>query len=115
MGEQRMSNADGRANELEMRMVRALETKPEVSVPAEFAARVAARVPARREAVLTPARYGVIAIRVAIAVLVIALVVAGVRSADRSTVGTAVQWILCAQLVALAMWRSGVWERSPEV
>lgn len=112
MGEQRMNDTDGRANALEMRVLRALEAKPLVSIPAEFAASVGARVPARLAAAVTPARYGTTAMRAAMAVLVIALVAVGVRSADRSTVGIAVEWILCVQLVALATWRSGLWGRS---
>ena len=111
MGEQRMSNADNSTDAVQMRILRALEARPEVSVPAEFAARVAAHVPVRREAVLTPARYGMIAVRVAMAVLVVALVIVTMRSGDRGAVGLAVEWILGAQLVALALWRSGVWRR----
>jgi hypothetical protein len=112
MGEQRMSTADGGTNDLEMRVLRALEAKPGVSVPADFAARVASRVPARRLGAVAPARYGMIAMRVAMAVLVVALVIVAMRSGDRGAVGLAVEWILGAQLVALAMWRSGMWERS---
>jgi hypothetical protein len=110
MVEQRMNDADGRRNALEVRVLRALEAKPVVSVPAEFAARVVSRVPARRVAVLTPARYGMIAMRVAMAVLVVTLVAVSVRSGHPSPIGLAVQWILCVQLVALALWRSGTWK-----
>jgi hypothetical protein len=116
MGEQRMNNADDRKNALEMRMLRALEARPQVSVPPEFAPRVAGRVPARRVASLTPARYGMIATRAAMAVLVVALVAVSVHSSNRSPIAVAVEWILCAQLVALTLWRSGAWKlRVPEV
>jgi hypothetical protein len=111
MGEQRMNDAEDRASALEMRVVRALETRPEVSLPTDFAVRVASRVPARREVAVPPARYGMIAVQVAMAVLVVALVVLGVRSTGHGTVGMAVEWILCGQLVALALWRSGAWKR----
>jgi hypothetical protein len=110
MVEQRMNDADDRRNALEMRVLRALEARPEVSVPADFAARVAGHVPARSVAVLTPARYGMIALRVAMAVLVVTLVAVSVRSGHPSPIGLAVEWILCAQLVALALWRSGTWK-----
>jgi hypothetical protein len=111
MGEHGMSEVDGRGDPTKMRILRALEAKPEVSIPAGFAARVAGRVPARREAATTPARYGMIAMRIAIAVLVIALVAVSMRAGNLSPIGIAVEWILCAQLVAIALWRSGVWRR----
>jgi hypothetical protein len=111
MGEQRMSNADHTTDAIEMRLVRALETKPEVRVPDGFAARVAGRVPARVAEPATPARYGVLAMRMAMAVLVVALVAVALRSAGHSAIGVAVEWILCGQLAALAIWRSGVWGR----
>jgi len=68
-------------------------------------------VPARMAGALTPARYGFLAMRIAMAVLVVALVAVAIRSADRSVTGVAVEWILCGQLAALAMWRSGLWRR----
>jgi hypothetical protein len=108
MGEQGLNDS---RDAIEMRIARALETKPSVRVPADFAARVSGRAPARAEGPVTPARYGFIAMRMAMAVLVVALVAGAMRPTDRSATGVAVEWILCGQLAALAMWRSGMWRR----
>jgi hypothetical protein len=91
-----------------LRVVSALERKPEVDVPAGFAARVAAQLPARRVAAVTPARYGMMAIRIGIAALVVALVAVGMHSSGRPVFGITLEWILCAELVGLAVWQSGV-------
>jgi hypothetical protein len=108
MSELRMNDS---RNAIEIHVARALETRPEVSVPDGFAARVARAVPARKVAAVTPARYGLIAMRIAAAVLVVALVLTAMHFTDRSATGVSVEWILCGQLVALALWRSGMWRR----
>ena len=89
-------------DELDVRIERALERRPAVTVPADFAARVASRAPAVRAA--SP-RYGMIAMQAAMVLLVAGLV--GV-SRDRSAVGVAMQWVLCAELAGLAVWRWGL-------
>ena len=55
MHEQRMR--DG-VDALDERMVRALERVPEVRIPADFAARVAARLPERRAFAVRPPAMG---------------------------------------------------------
>ena len=107
MHEQRMRAA---SDVLEERVVRALERVPEVTIPAEFAARVAGRVPVRKEIAARPARYGLMAMRVSVVVLVLALAAVAMHSGGRSVFGIALEWVLCAELVALAMWMSGVRE-----
>ena len=115
MHEQRMNDAaEGgmdsmdRITAIDRRVVRALERAPEVSIPAGFAARVVGQLPARSAGAVTPARYGPVAMRISMAVLVVALVVLGMRSADHSVFGIALEWILCGQLVVVAMWLGGV-------
>jgi hypothetical protein len=93
---------------LDERVVRALERVPEVTIPEDFAARVAGQVPERRAFAVRPARYGLMAMRTGIAVLLIALVVVAMRTGGRSVFGIALEWVLCAELVALAVWMSGV-------
>jgi len=95
---------------LEERVTRALERVPEVRIPAEFAARVVAQVPKRKEIAVRPARYGLMAMRTSVAVLVLALVVVAMHATVRSVIGIALEWVLCAELVALAVWLSGVRE-----
>ena len=107
MHEQRMRVGE---DALEERVVRALERVPEVRIPAEFAARVAGRVPKRREIAVRPARYGLMAMRISVAVLVLALVVVAMHATVRSVIGIALEWVLCVELVTLAVWLSGVRE-----
>jgi len=53
------------------------------------------------ERYVRPARYGVMAMRISMAVLVIALVVVAMLVGGRSSVlGVALEWVLCAELVA---------------
>jgi hypothetical protein len=92
------------------RLTRALERKPAVEAPAGFAARVAQQVPARRAVTLTPARYGRRTMWVGMAVLVLAVMVVATRWTGSRDFGTALEWVLCTELVALAAWLGGVWE-----
>ena len=107
MHEQRMRY---NTNALEERVVRALERVPEVTIPAEFAARVAAQVPVRRTVSMTTSHYGLMAMRTSMAVLVIALVGVAMHATGRGMFGVVMEWVLCAELIALAVWMSGVRE-----
>lgn len=106
MQDERMSDVDLTDEWL----TRALERKPAVEAPAGFAARVAGQVPARPVAVVPAARYGLMAARIGVGALLLALVVLATRSPGRTVFGIAVEWILCAELAALAAWLSGVWK-----
>jgi hypothetical protein len=46
--------------------------------------------------------------RISMAVLVLALVVVAMLTTERSIYGVALEWVLCAELVALALWLGGV-------
>ena len=109
MDEQRMNELDGA---MEVRLTRALEWKPEVQVPMDFAARVAGQLPMRRPVAVTRARYGLIAMRIAMGVLVVALVAMSMRPAAHTVFGIAMEWVLCAQLAGLVTWQSGAWRFS---
>jgi len=92
-------------DELEVRIEQALERRPAVKIPADFAARVATKAQAQRVAEVTTPQYGMLAVQGAMVLLVAGLV--GL-SRDRSTVGVALQWMLCAELAGLAVWRWGL-------
>jgi hypothetical protein len=94
---------------MDARLTRALERKPAVDVPADFAVRVAQQVPLRGAVRLPTARYGPTAMRVGMAVLVVVLVAVATRSSGQTVLGVMLEWILCAELVALAVWLGGVW------
>jgi hypothetical protein len=108
MREQGMMDWDTGIDEVDTRVARALELKPEVKIPVGFAARVAAQAPVRRAVALRPARYGRMAMWAALALLVVALVAMGTRPGLRTEFGLWMEWILCAELIGIALWLGGV-------
>ena len=108
MHQQRMKDA---TYELDERIVRALERAPDVTVPAEFAARVAGRLPERRAFAVRPARYGLMAMRISMAALVIALLLVAMYAGQRgNVVARSMEWLLCIELVGLAVWQGRVYK-----
>jgi hypothetical protein len=95
---------------LDQRIVRALETAPEPQIPADFAARVASLLPARRPVSLTPTHYGQNAMLIGTVVTLAALLVLALHSTGHATLGL-LQSLLFAQFIALAVWLS-VWRHS---
>jgi hypothetical protein len=91
---------------LEQRIVHELERVPDLSssIPADFAVRVAAKVPLRRAVPVAPSRYGRAAMWISLAALFgVLLVVAGL-GLGRSALGVAIEWCLCAQFLTIAVW-----------
>jgi hypothetical protein len=111
MRDEGMSPEEALIAEMDARLVRALEDRPAASVPADFAARVARQVPARREVSLTPRHYGRNAMLICMVVLAVALSTLAMQGAGNSSLGVVWEWIGCAQLVSLAVWL-GMWQRS---
>jgi hypothetical protein len=105
MAERRM-NAEGPSDEqrLDAKIARALETAPEVEIPASFAARVAAQVPPLETVALTPRHYGRNAAIVSVGVLLALIVVFAQRSMGSSLLWTSIEWIFCVQLALVAFW-----------
>lgn len=93
---------------LDKRIIAELERAPDLSaaIPDNFAACVAARVPSRRVASgpVRETRYGWAAIWCCLVVLLAAMIVLAARGLGQSVVGTAVEWTLCAQFLAIAIW-----------
>ena len=94
------------SEQLEQRIVRALETAPEPQIRADFAARVASQLPATRPVSLTPRHYGQYATLIGAVVTLAALVILSLHS-TRPSFGL-LESLLFAQFVALAVWLS-VW------
>lgn len=116
MRQQRMSGEIERIDAMDRRVTDALERVPSVDLPANFAARVANQVPARRGVAVTKFRYGLMAVRICMAVLLIAIVVVAMRASGRAIVNITLEGILCGELVGLSMWMSGMWRLGgPEV
>lgn len=91
---------------LDERIVAALESRPdpEISIPADFAARVAEKVPAKRVIPVSTTHYGQKAMWGTLVLLFVGLVVTAANGFGRSTVGSVIEWLLCAQFLALVVW-----------
>ncbi|MBS1820642.1 MAG: hypothetical protein JST61_01495 [Acidobacteria bacterium] len=92
---------------LDERIVREIERQPDLatSIPADFAARVAAQIPSKRPvAVVETTHYGRTAMWASLAALLVAFVVAAVRGAGHSPIGAAIEMTLYMQFLAIAVW-----------
>ena len=91
---------------LDLKIVAALERAPEVSasIPADFAARVAASVPLRRTVAATPSRWGRIMMWVCLAVSLVALAFVAAGRAGESVGATTLVWTLYLESLAIAVW-----------
>lgn len=97
------------AEEFEERVVRSLERQPEVSIPADFAARVASQVPGGQaplpvETEIRETHYGRRMMMVSMVVLLAAMLALAPRAVGNSALWTGLQWTLCGQFVLLALW-----------
>jgi len=93
---------------LDQRIVRALETAPEPQIPADFAARVASRLPpTRRPVSLTPTHYGYTAMLIGMVATFVALLAFALHTTGRATFGLPESFLL-TQFIVLAVWFS-VW------
>jgi hypothetical protein len=94
------------------RIIAELERVPDLSsaVPVDFAARVAAQVPARRAVMVPPSapdhetHYGRTAMWVCVAVLFAVLIGAAAKGLGHSTIGTVIEWTLYAQFLGIVIW-----------
>lgn len=99
---------------LEAKIVRELERVLEIStiVPEDFAVHVAAKVPARRIGTGTPTHYGRAIMRGSLVVLLIAMLVLAGWGFGGSKIGRMVEWTLCVQFLAIAVWMGSRWRSS---
>jgi hypothetical protein len=91
--------------DLDKRLIRALETVPEPQIPADFAARVASRLPAKRPVSLTPTHYGDHAMVFGMVVTFLAMVAFALHSTGRAAFGLP-ESLLLTQFIVLAIWLS---------
>jgi hypothetical protein len=94
-------------DELDRRVLRALETAPRIDVPADFAVRVARRLPARRPVSLTPTHYGQSAVFLGMILTLVMLIALTLHNGRHATFGLA-ESLLLTQFLALTVWLS-VW------
>jgi hypothetical protein len=96
--------------QLDQRLIRALETVPKPHIPADFAARVASQLPARRPVSLTPTHYGYTAMLIGIVATFVALLAFALHTTGRAAFGLPESFLL-TQFIVLAVWLS-VWRHS---
>ena len=89
---------------LENRIILALEVAPRPEIPADFAARVSAQLPACATVVLTPGRYGQRAALVCLVLLLPLMLAIAHRATGTSLYWFSIESIFCAQFVLLAVW-----------
>jgi hypothetical protein len=95
---------------LDQRIVRALETVPDLHIPADFATRVASHLPASRPVSLTPTHYGQNAMLIGMVATLAVLLILAVHATGHATLGL-LESLLFAEFVVLAVWLS-VWRPS---
>lgn len=92
---------------LDARIVQQLEMTPEITaaIPADFAVRVAAKVPARRRPVaVRTTHYGRTLMAISLVVLFVALLVLAARGSVSSLLGSVIEWTLCIEFLAITVW-----------
>jgi hypothetical protein len=89
--------------QLDERIVRALETVPKPMVPADFATRLGSRLPARRPESLTQTHYGRNAALLGIVAAFVALLAAALHTTSGVAVGF-VESLLLAEFIVLTVW-----------
>src|SRR5690242_6038973 len=87
---------------LDERITIALEKGPEISIPDDFAARVAAKAPARKSLPLRASHYGRNTMLISVVALFALLLV--FSHPHDSAIGVIIEWCFCAQFIALAVW-----------
>jgi len=90
---------------LDQRIVRALEAQPKVSVPADFASRVASRLPAKHPTSVTSTHYGQGTMLIGILLTLAALVALSLHPTGPDRFGL-LESMLFAQFLGLVVWFS---------
>ena len=100
-----VSTGSGEIDEaFERRLEQALATAPPLKIPADFAARVASRVPASTPVALPRTAYARNSIILSALVLLIALLVVAPKAVHGLSFATGLEWLLCGQLSLLAIY-----------
>jgi ABC-type transport system involved in cytochrome c biogenesis permease subunit len=92
-------------DELDLRVLRALEATPGIEIPADFAARVARQLPARRPVSLTPTHYGRNAVFLGMILTLVVLIALSLSDGRHATFGLA-ESLLLTQFIVLTVWLS---------
>ena len=109
--EDEANSTDRETQQLDARIVAALERAPEVRIPHDFAARVAAQVSPAQEvwsAQTYAIRYGKAAVVACMVICAAAMLMLAPRATGHAIFWMSLEWVLCAQFCALAAWW-GMW------
>ena len=90
--------------ELEERLTRALEARPAIHIPDDFAARVVRQLPERRPITLTPTNYGRTVMAICMVVLGVVLLAFALNGMAARPAVQITGWILYAQFLVLVLW-----------
>lgn len=93
---------------LAARLTRALEAAPTVTIPANFAARLATRAAAElpRNAPIVPRRFSTLAIQITFVALALAMLAIAHSATTHTLFPIAIELLLACEFVALITWRS---------
>ena len=89
---------------LEARITLALQTTPEISIPSDFAARVASQLPPLATASIRPRRYGRGVAMVCMGLLLALILVVARYATGTSLLWNSIEWIFCIQFALVAVW-----------
>jgi predicted anti-sigma-YlaC factor YlaD len=97
---------------MDVRLSLALEAKPEVRIPADFAARVAAMAPARRrrQPIIRTQRHWGLAAAMAVVTVLLMVCFRG-PSSTNSWIGPVFLFLVTGEIAALALWLGPRWMR----
>ena len=104
---ERVELANNLDRDFDERLIRALETAPDSRIPADFALRVASRLPARRPVSVTVTHYGQNAMLFGIVATLAVLLVLALHTTGHASFGL-LESLLLAEFIALTVWLS-VW------
>lgn len=88
---------------LDVEVTAALEAKPSISIPLDFAARVAANLPKRRRVKRRWQHWGLLTASLIVAVLLLVAVLAHPHSAD-TLIGQISMGLVAAEIAGIALW-----------
>lgn len=98
-------SSNGQIDELDHRILRALEAAPELQIPDDFAARVSRKLPAKRPVSLKPTHYGRNAMLIGMVITLATLLVLTMHNGTHAAFGLS-QSLLLGQFIALTVWLS---------
>jgi len=101
MNEIEINQDDGMLDAL---IVQALEAQPRPAIPADFAARIASRLPARKQASFRPRYFGLAFSWIGGIALILALVFLSPSSTRGSSTGAWIELFVCTQFLCLVVW-----------